>query len=291
MRHVKVLALCLGAVLVLGVFSATTAWGKETLPAWGKCEPTAESTGGKYINSGCTEKATKHKGLNLGGYEWHPLEGQFNLEPMRLVGALTFETQAGKKIECTEEGRNYSRLIGPSGARTPLWQFEACTSEGEECHSEFGEEPGEISNEYAWREHSHVEGVPNPGWVGQLGFVEGKGTANPVVGFSYTVKNDETLFNPVICKGPIGTVWLGGYEKDGDGFISVIAPVNQMTGEFTETFSESSPGTQSVTKLHGAKKDVIYANLEGHWEPVAIKAVFRDITEEGDEDLEIKATP
>ena len=61
MRHVRMLGLCLVAVLAVGAYAVSSA---SALPEWGKCEAKA---GGNYKNSNCTEKA-KPKGS--GSYEW-----------------------------------------------------------------------------------------------------------------------------------------------------------------------------------------------------------------------------
>jgi hypothetical protein len=59
-RHVRLLGLCLVAMLVVGAYAVSSA---SALPEWGKCEA---KTGGKFANSNCTEKAAKGKGA----FEW-----------------------------------------------------------------------------------------------------------------------------------------------------------------------------------------------------------------------------
>lgn len=278
-------------LLVVIALAVTAATASARLPEWGKCKPTESGKGGRYADPGCTVK-TPAKGSRSGGYEWTPLGEEFQLRPMSLVGTLTFETKAGKKIQCTTlESESHAMAVGPRGARTPLWELDGCTSEGRECDSQLSFHKGEINDLYAWFEEPAEEGDPVPGWEGQLGFVEGKGGPSPVVGLAYTIKNHERLFEPVICLGPIGTVWLGGERKGGNAFIGAISPVDQMTGEFTETLSQSAPGIQNPTKFQGHKPAVIYAFLEDHWEPVAITATFQYLAEEGEADLEIKAMP
>ena len=58
MRHVRMLGLCLVAVLALGAYAVSSA---SALPEWGKCVAKA---GGKYTEANCN---TKGKG---GAYEW-----------------------------------------------------------------------------------------------------------------------------------------------------------------------------------------------------------------------------
>ena len=272
--------------------SALAAAGASAkLPEWGKCQATGGGTGGKYSDAGCTVKAHKKKGVYTGGYEWTTLAGEFQLRPMALAGTLVFETTAGKKIECTGlAGESHAELRGASGALTPLWELEGCQSEGQGCKSEMAFSEGEINNTYAWYGEPAEEGGPTPGWTGQLGFIA-KGGPSPVVGMAYTVKNDERLFEPVVCHGAIGTVWIGGAPKGGDSFISAIAPVDQMSTEYTETYSSSAPGVQNPTKFAGGKRAMIEAFLENHWEPVAINGTFHYLTEESGQPIEIKAIP
>jgi hypothetical protein len=46
------------------------------------------------------------------------------------------------------------------------------------------------------------------------------------------------------------------------------------TQEYTLTFSESSPGIQAPQRFAHKKKVELMANLNNHWEPVAMKAVL-----------------
>ena len=60
MRHVRMLGLCLVAVLAVAAVSAASA---SALPEWGKCEAKA---GGKYSDANCSVKAKK----GAGSFEW-----------------------------------------------------------------------------------------------------------------------------------------------------------------------------------------------------------------------------
>jgi hypothetical protein len=266
------LALGLGAALMIAA-----AWGTATASAsgleWGRCEETESQTGGKYANAGCTETAA-HK---QGAYEWEPRE-RVHLESMTAVGAVSFETAAGKKVECAAIGPESDALgLGPRGAGTPLWEFEGCTSEGEPCTATDAY-PGEINDLYSW--YGEL-------WKGKLGYISGRGTADPTVGLSYEVPNHERLFEPVHCNGRIGTIWIGGAPKGRDAFLSTIGPVNEMTETFTQVYSESAPGVPSPTKFAGGRKQTLEAFVGNHWEPVAMIATFNYNTGRASE---IKAT-
>jgi hypothetical protein len=293
MKQTIMMGWSVALVLAAGL-SIHAATASATLPEVGRCLPTSSGIGGRYKDGGCTVKAGKRKEVFTGGYEWTALVGEGFLKPMTMIGSLAFETSAGKRIECTElGGRSHAELLGSRGAKTPLWRLHGCTSEGMECKSQEATEAGEIENEYAFFEAPSEEGVLPPGWEGKLGFIEDRGAPSPVVGLSYKIKNDERLFNPVVCRGALGTVWIGGDRKGGDSFIGKVEPVNQMTSELTETLSESSAGIQNPTKFEGKASDVLEAFVENHWEPVAIVATFKYEVEEGAENLklEIKASP
>jgi hypothetical protein len=253
------------------------AWGTGTASArgleWGRCVEQEGRTGGKYANAGCTEAAKARRGA----YEWEAVESAY-LEPMKAVGPISFETAAGKKIECAVLGReSFAVGLYPRGAQTPLWEFYGCTSEGQAC-SATDAFPEEINNVYAWEREL---------WTGKLEYISGRGTAEPAVGLAYEVKNHERLFEPVHCNGPIGTVWIGGEPKGHDTFISTIGPVNEMTSTFKQVYSESSPGVASPSKFEGTGKRTLEAFVDNRWEPVAMIATFEYPL---GEDLEIKAT-
>jgi hypothetical protein len=225
-----------------------------------------------------------------GGFEWTSLQERSALEPLRNEGPVVFETKAGKKIECTEaSGRAFATNLLTRG--TPRWQFDGCRSEGLECHSNVAPILGEINNEYAYREAPSEPGQPVPGWIPHLGFIE-KSTVSPIVGLSYKVKNLERLFEPIVCKGALGTVWLGGSKVGGNAFISHIAPLDEMSTTFTQTYAQSAPGVQSPTHFQFHSVEGLQAFLENHWEPVALTATFTFQVEEGEAPpLEIKALP
>jgi hypothetical protein len=265
------------------------------LPEWGQCSAQAN---GRYRDAACIQRAHVTKeGVPTGSYEWHALESRIisgarsTPQSFRLVGTMTFETRAGKKITCSALNEaSEIDVKGPKGAGTPLWEFANCESEGRRCEGDHAPRAGEINNFYAWFEEPGEPGEPVPGWTGLFGFVARNGVA-PEVGLTYTVLNKERLFEPVKCEGPIGTVWIGGAPKGNDSFASYVEPVNQMSGEFKQRFVESSPGVQQPARFLGQlTKNTTEAFLENHWEPVAISGTF-EFGFEGAEVYEIKASP
>jgi hypothetical protein len=287
MRYLRMLGLCLVAVFAVGAIMAAGASAFK--PEWGKCHPaevynevTEEveypGTGGKYSDQACTVKASaKGRGESRkyeGAYEWEPqeTEGTFAGEELALVGAghnFTFETQAGAKIECAGIRRNSGFAFSLNTAKTPLWEFEGCTSEGQECTTTSIGVPNEVvANILSWLEEE------GRGWQGQMGFVERSTETSPVVGLDFSSHNTlsgepERLFAPIVCQGAIGTVWVGGERKGGNSIIGTLSPVNAMSTTYTLSYGESSPGVPMPERFAHKKRDVLMANLHNHWEPVA----------------------
>jgi hypothetical protein len=269
------------AIFALAAISASAAARAETLE-WGTCYETPHGSGGRYADAGCTEKA----GRRQGSYEWERRERKVHLSHLEATGAITVETAAGEKIRCASFGSESEEVgLGPKAMSTPLWELEGCESEGQPCESDFALDRGEINDDYAW----DGEGEPTPGWVGTLGFVAGEGTSSPVVGVKFEVRNHERLFEPITCDGAIGTVWIGGSKKGSDSFIATVGPVNEMTEEFTWTYSQSTPGVPDPASFEGKKPVFLEAFLKDHWEPVAMTATFHN-TAPAEGAGEIKAT-
>jgi hypothetical protein len=288
MRYVRMLGLCLVAVFAIGAITAAGASAFK--PEWGKCIAQAN---GRYKDAGCTEKAHGKGNPKVyeGSYEWEQRSGSFGAEVIESTN-ITFETQAGHKIQCTEvEYEDPVALLGPYGSNTPLWILEGCESEGQPCTTlSIGSASGIVSNRLAWLEQEGRR------WTGELGAVEGQGTPTPVVGLSFNADNTisgerESFFTPISCEGSLGTVLMGGDKERPHGlgnnsFIGVIEPVNKTTKEFTLTYSESAPGIQAPGRFGRRKQQYLQAFVHNTWEPVAIMGT---ITYESSK-AEIKAT-
>jgi hypothetical protein len=282
-------AVGLGFAVIVAALAVAVPVASAKLPEFGKCKATSSGKGGRYADAGCITKAHRQHGELQGGYEWAPLEESFSVRPLELQTPMAFETASGARVECsTGFPFNSESLTGSKGAQTPLWIFESCQSEGQECHSSVSIEEGEISDESEWLEEAE-EGGPAPGWSGTLGFVS-KG-ATPVVGMAYKIKNDERAFPPISCRGAVGTIWVGGGPKGNNTFIQTIGPVNQMVTSFTESLSESAPGIASPAKLQGHQAATLQAFRDNKWEPMAMVGTWQGALEEGEVALEIKATP
>lgn len=278
-----------GRGAVLAIVLACNAWGcasaSAKLPEWGRCVPAAQA---RYADAGCTVRAHKVKGRLTGGYAWAPAEA-FAFRPMSLAGDVKFETTAGKKIECAALGsESFAKLLSARQGRTPLWELLGCESEGRPCQSRLASGETEITNLYAWLEEPAEEGQPAPGWL-LTPVIVAPSVPDPKAGWLYTVKNDERMFEPIVCRGLIGTVWLGGSRHGRDSFVSTVEPVDRMSYTYTETFSQGSPGISIPEKVPGHAPVWMEAFVEGRWERVAMTATFDFEAAEGREAIELRA--
>ena len=333
MRLIRMMGLCLMSVFAMAAVAAATA--SATLPEWGGCEA-APVGKGKYRDSACVDKVTLAAKKAEGDYEWYTGENfgwvhqrergldhgygieEYNFSPVE-VGPTTFETVAGKKVECAGSGEspeesNRIQLEAPKRVKSVLLTFLGCHEstgpgeEGAECHSPGlpgGAGPGEpyeglVTDATAWENEEALKG--------KLVFVEGKGTENPKVGLSLTSfykPGEEGPFGPtnghlfeVVCEGPhgIGTVWIGGNKKGKNAVISLITPVDEMVGEgesstaFSETFKGTN-GIQEPSAREGGHEEILYETLENETEKSAWNSLFTDPPEEGAPPIEIKARP
>lgn len=284
------------AVLALGAIASAGASAK--LPEFGGCEPLP---GGKYEDAGCTVPLKGKEQATKGHYEWftgarfgyvNRLKLGFSetngLEEEPLIlnfGPTTFESSGGAKITCSEgTGEVQLHDANTSAFTRGHFVFYKCKSEGAPC----------VTAPYLTLNNTD-EWYYEEGFTGELGYVEGKGSADPVVGFSLTPpKNTKGETVPLLvanCEGKVGTIDIGGDKKGGNTVIAVVTPIDEMVGSeepasgFTLTYSESG-GIQAPSAFehkHGEFQGLV----ESEWErlgwsgaaltefehPIEIKAV------------------
>ncbi len=290
MNRVRTLTLCLLAAFALAAVAASTA--SASLPEWGGCEP-APTGHGKYRDSACIEPVTGAAKKAEGDYEWYTGNnfGWVNNREHGIghgtpevsfeigIGATTFQTTGGdgNPIACTGgNGRIRMNLAeSTKGVHDVLLNFEGCHEVGggeAQCTSE-GASDGDINDEFQYSDEE--------GFRGSLGYLAGKGGADPTVGLSLTTfnkvnpetKQPEKLLIAV-CNGSLGTVWIGGEKKGGNAVISVIAPVDTMTQTYTQTYAPSSQGVQQWTSFEGTHPSVLDEFVLHSWEQSAWSTSF-----------------
>ena len=277
MRHVRMLGLCLVAVLAVCAYAVSSA---SALPEFGKCEA---KTGGKYKDPNCTEKAKK----GGGAYEWKkgktlkPVKfsghnvgsggvlvsgirscvspsgtyGRVTRSKCKALGGEEVETSPSEaqRIECTSES-NHGEISGSKSLKNIDVEFKGCALFGTSPCSN-GPETGQIN--------------VNP-LVGEIGYIS-KSEKNVGVKLSPAAKHGE--FAKFNCAGFLEVVVGVGNSKEGafyepeskggnDGIISPITPVNTMTSEYTQVYTVN-PATQAnvPSSFQGKPTDLLETYL------------------------------
>jgi len=252
-RHVRMLGLCLVAVLAVAAYAVSSA---SALPEWGKCVAKA---GGKYTDANCT---TKGKG---GSFEW---EKGATLSPVKFSGhsvgsggVLTSgfdECESGPdeglrvpRSQCEAEGGEYYNAVeegyhvsvecenetnsGEATGKNKLGNvhvtFTGCKMLGHFPCSGKGLASGEIQTDLL---------------KGELGYIS---KASHEVGVKLEPATKHGHFAEFSCAfGPIDIVVGVGNKKEGaayspenkggnDQIISPITPVNEMTSTYTQVYT------------------------------------------------------
>lgn len=293
-KRVRILGVCLVAVVAFAAV-ATAGASAAKLPEFGACE-VAPSHEGKYADANCTLPVKKVYGKYTGGYEWYTeaqARGGRGLTGYNFgggtIGAATFATTSGKTIQCSEGELYQLQIQGPKSVGKILTYFYGCESEGQVCTSEFSEY-GSITDELAW--------IRGESLKGELVYVAGRKTSTPSVGLTLTSFNAGTPLFTVVCEGPIGSVTIGGAggkkteKPKGNTVISLISPVDQMTKEYSQTFTQTEGVQEPATTEKGEPLSLQeYLSNESKWVGLGIASTFQDISERGALPTEIKATP
>ena len=301
MRHIRMLGLCLAAVMVVVAFAASSAFAKG--PEWGQCYAKA---GGKYANAGCTTKAKKGKGE----YEWRKgaeiTHRKFTGEGG--TGILNADLEAcvrgNEDASCTPE------QIEKEEAEY-LSIYVECTHE----HA-IGEAKGkdEVTNvqvvftgckalgSLPCSNSSNAEEVKVNLLKGELGYIN---KSNKEVGVDLTPVVSKGSFAQFNC-GTDLTTTVGvetskkekpvypGKKGGGDGIISPVTPIDQMSDAFTQTYTTTEADENIPNKFEGKPLQVLEAQVYNTEQPeyiVAWSKAGESITNVNtpEEEVEIKA--
>jgi hypothetical protein len=289
-RHVRMLGLCLVAAFAVAAFAASSALAG---PQWGKCEYVG--SGGNYTGPNCDKNAgEKAKPKGSGDYEWRNGEevGNVAFEGNGGEGVLTFiprvcegeaegiELGSERTREC-EEGGVYEfeeeqvtcevehatgEQEGKNKVAHVVVTFKGCVTFGViPCYNinynEETEEPGEIqTNELQ----------------GKLGWIN-KNTSPKQVGVVLNPVNKKAKrFATFECANGLVGVGVGqgkfttegcAYQENvkkcgGDGVISPIVPINEMTPTFTQEYTQNSEDENIPTSLEGKPRQSLESYLE-----------------------------
>ncbi len=235
MTRTRLLGLCIIAVFATVAGAAASA---SALPEWGQCYP---SPGGKYEDSNCTRKA--HPISTHGHYEWrHGVDitsKDFTSAggPSVLAASYTGGPMPGlTEVECSSETAT-GEIAGTNQVKSVELVFQGCqvVPSGPTCSNTLN--TGEIQ----W---SLLKG--------KLGYIAGAHSAFPTVGVNLTPESIAPRPRPFVeFKCGTVSVLVGiaktsqtcaypGPKCGGDGIISPITPVNEMTVQFTGVYSTTA---------------------------------------------------
>jgi hypothetical protein len=274
-RRVRILGLCVAAVMVLAAFVATSAFAAG--PEWGQC---VSKAGGSYSNANCTVKAKK----GAGSYEW-------------------------KKGAAGIKNRSF-RGTGGTGVLDTKARVPNCNERTKECEEQYEKGEGyeakiavECTSENATGEVSGKDDVSNIDVVFHgcvlLGSVpcsntthEGEVLVNTLTGtLGYISKSEHSVgvdLTPAKKKGDFAQFACGGLETvvgeagkagpheggpvykpkgGGDGIISPITPVNTMTHEYTQVYTVNEADENIPSKFEGKPLQVLEAYTYNAEEP------------------------
>ncbi len=283
MRCLGVVWLSLAAMFALAVIGATPTLGAPHLPEWGRCVLKVKGTKpkGRFLNDACTE----HSAKPVGSFEWkRPLAGT---AVAISGGGAVFEEVGGRKIVC-DGGTSGSADLSAHSPQSLLdvnLVFKGCVEplSGTSCQNQHSPPTGEISTHQL---------------RGTLGYISGQGTTKPEVGLVLAAVRTASrprrspFMSLAACdiESRAGKM-LVQIGEPGSAVISRIGPVDHAISAWTQIFSESAPGVQSLTKfelggavgfetsftLHSGRRQRSAISLEltaTTTEPVEIRAVL-----------------
>ncbi len=259
MRHVRMLGLCLVAVLAVAAYAVSSA---SALPEWGKCEAKAR---GKYSDSNCTVKAKK----GAGSFEWK--KGK-TLAPVPFTG---HSVGSGGVLyaewkECFPKGIRVTRKKCVEEGGEPIhngYPTIECTAETSSGEQSGKDEVKKVHVTFTGCkalgsipcENAGAEEIKTNELKGKLGYIN---KAAKEVGVLLEPVKKHGAFAQFNCPGLSLTTIVGvGNSKEGaahtssgctqtcpgatpaeeknggyDGVISPIKPVNEMTSTFTQEY-------------------------------------------------------
>jgi hypothetical protein len=269
-RHVRILAICVVAACAISALAVANA--SAALPEWGKCVKTPvtikgkEHKTGKYSNSNCTEAQT--------GGEYEFVKGTEGLPTRTFTNTMTsseatLSTSFGVEVKCSGESAT-GELSGTKEVSNVIVRFIGCKANllSLACEDEIRafEREGKIEWEY-------LEGeITTHTLKGKLGYISGKGTANPAVGLELEPEQKHGLFaffgcgssepaTPVIFSNVGENTTIK--DNGGDSIISPITPINKMGTETTQVYAGKTvenPETKEIEKVRGVQEPSAFEN-------------------------------
>jgi hypothetical protein len=308
-RHLRILGVCLAAVFAVAALAANSASAKG--PEFGQC---FAKEGGKYADSNCQTTAAK----GAGKYEWRKSTAIANRKFEGKGGAGVLSSKIGfcvggnqnvdtslckgeekeenlpVKVECeTESATGELSAKKPNEVKNVKVRFTGCSTleGGVPC------------------ENTGVEEIETNTLKGTLGYIN---KAKKEVGLDLTPEKTHGEFALFTCfhgglfthvgadhDEKVGKIkeepWYKG--TGGDGIISPITPVDEMTPQMTQVYTENEAHENLPDKFEGGKLQVLEDRIDAREEEntnrsawsAAGEAITNVNTQESGESLEIKA--
>lgn len=302
MKHLRIMGLALVAVIAVAAVAAATA--SAASPEWGQCYA---KTGGKYEDANCQTKAKGKTGKHE--YEWRKASEVAKRKFTGEGGASVLDAY----IEfCKRGSQNINPYCEGQEGEDAIQTAVECTSEN--AGGEVGAK-GEIKNvEVRFRGcklfgNSACQNTAEEGEVvvniltGKLGYID-KATKEVGVVLNPAIKKGE--FAKFTCAGTLTTiVGVGTSEKGltpvypgknggGDGIISPITPVDQMSATFTQVYTINAEDENIPSHFEGKPNELLEAYVFRNTEPESRSAWSKageQVTNvnTGEEEVEIKA--
>jgi hypothetical protein len=278
------------------LISAATAAASPTLPEWGRC---MASDKGEYSDAGCTDKVGKGKGsydwksaLSVAQPELTSQSSEAVIEGVngnRLVYASEAEPMVARTRSAAEAAKS-SFLVGivVTFRFDPRITFILILSGGgpKEVKQVVFSFPAGIESGTG----ASCEEIKTTELHGALGYISGSGSPDPSVGLNLKTKGP--IFAEFACPAagrPSVVIGRNKRTKLGGSVISRITPVDEMTTEFTQVYSESAPGIQNPTKFETGNTAVLEASFAGPNGPFEQAALTSTTSDTSREPIEIRA--
>jgi hypothetical protein len=275
MRHLRITGLCMAAAFAIAAFTANSAFAGN--PEFGQCYA---KEGGKYADSNCQTKAKS----GTGKFEWRKeaevpnkgftgeggagvlagkyevCEGGPNTERRRSGGCPEGEfSTLAVQVECTSE-KAHGEITGKNTVGSVAVKFFGCKA--------LGSIPCSNSAEPETVEVNTLKG--NLGWINK---------SKKEVGVLLTPVLKHGAFASFNCGGAnfLSTVVGVGSKTEGfaygppkgggDGIISPITPVDQMSPTYTQEYTQSEEDENIPNKFEGKPLQVLESYLFNATEP------------------------
>ena len=207
-------------------------------PEWGRC---VEAASGRYADAGCTERVGKG---SVGTFEWLRGGSIVKRGITGVAAGAVLETVGGRTIGCgtSGDGSGESPEVEMPLGVTPLPPTASPETKFNQPKAN-----GTLGfNNCVESTYGSCGTITTEPLKAELGYIAGAGSVDPSVGLDMKAANGKR-FAEVSCPGAAQPIVVEG------SVISHIEPVDEMTTNFTETYT-ASEGVQSPTNSRQVRR-------------------------------------